>query len=179
MKIYTADKETGTFIEEFDSIKKAKDAIARYETDDEKEGIFEPDFYDIVNENHESIIDDILENTDEVFDDPIEGIIDKLNKNLYLTTTLQMKLSTAFESYNKENDPRLKLDKNIIYSKCLVEYETAFAEGANLLTEANKIMLTYLNNKQFDEFKKAKKLIRTISKISCEYQKLNAMRKDY
>ena len=69
MKIYTADKETGTFIEEFDSIKKAKDAIACYEAEDEKEGVFEPDFYDIVNENHESIMKEIASNTDEVFDE--------------------------------------------------------------------------------------------------------------
>ena len=69
MKIYTADKETGTFIEEFDSIKKAKDAMACYEAEDEKEGVFEPDFYDIVNENHESIMEEIASNTDEVFDE--------------------------------------------------------------------------------------------------------------
>ena len=69
MKIYAADKETGTFIEEFHSIKKAHDAIARYEVEDKKEGIFKPDFYDVVNENHESIMEEIASNTDEMFND--------------------------------------------------------------------------------------------------------------
>ena len=73
MKIYTADKETGTFIEEFDSIKKANDAIERYEVEDKKEGIFKPDFYDVVNENHESIMEEIASNTDKMFNDFRKG----------------------------------------------------------------------------------------------------------
>ena len=73
MKIYTADKETGTFIEEFDSIKKAIDAIACYEVEDKKEGIFKPDFYDVVNENHESIMEEIASNTDEMFNNFRKG----------------------------------------------------------------------------------------------------------
>lgn len=56
MKIYTADKEAGNKIEEFATIKEAKKAILEYEKDDKKEGIYTPDFYDIVNEDCESLI---------------------------------------------------------------------------------------------------------------------------
>ena len=56
MKIYTADRETGTFIEECATIEEAKNIISEYEASDIKDGIYEPDFYDVVNENHESIM---------------------------------------------------------------------------------------------------------------------------
>lgn len=36
MKIYTADKETGTFIEECKSIQEAKKLIQQYEKEDKK-----------------------------------------------------------------------------------------------------------------------------------------------
>ena len=55
MKIYTADKETGTFIEECSTVEEAINLIKLYEHHDKADGIFEEDFYDIVNENHESI----------------------------------------------------------------------------------------------------------------------------
>lgn len=55
MKIYTADKETGTFIDEFNTIEEAIAAIADYETADKLVGVYEEDFYDIVNEEHESV----------------------------------------------------------------------------------------------------------------------------
>ena len=57
MKKYTADKETGTFIEEVESIEEGKKLIKEYEEDDKKEGIFEEKFYCIVNENHETIFE--------------------------------------------------------------------------------------------------------------------------
>lgn len=57
MKKYTADKETGTFIEEVESIEEGKKLIKEYEEDDRKEGIFEEKFYCIVNENHETIFE--------------------------------------------------------------------------------------------------------------------------
>ena len=54
-KIYTADRETGTFIEECSSIGEAERLIAQYEESDKAEGIYEENFYDIVDENHISI----------------------------------------------------------------------------------------------------------------------------
>lgn len=51
-KYYTADRETGTFIDEFDTYAEAEKAIEQYEKDDKKNGVFEPDFYDIVDEEH-------------------------------------------------------------------------------------------------------------------------------
>ena len=55
-KIFTADRETGTKIEAFKTIKDAKKAIAVYEAEDERDGTYTPDFYDVVNEEHEGII---------------------------------------------------------------------------------------------------------------------------
>ncbi len=55
MKIYTADRETGTFIGEFATIEEAKKAIEKYEEIDKQNGTYEENFYDVVNENHESL----------------------------------------------------------------------------------------------------------------------------
>lgn len=56
MKIYVADKETGTFIEEVESIYEGEKLIDMYEEQDKIDGSYEDDFYDIVNENRESLI---------------------------------------------------------------------------------------------------------------------------
>ena len=55
MKLYTADTQTGTFIEEVKSIEEGKKLIEQYEVDDKAEGTYEEGFYNIVNENHETI----------------------------------------------------------------------------------------------------------------------------
>lgn len=55
MKIYTADRETGTFIEEVATVEAGKNLIKEYEAEDKKHGTYEPGFYDIVNEEHVSI----------------------------------------------------------------------------------------------------------------------------
>lgn len=55
MKIYTADRETGVFIDEFATIEEAKKAIEKYEELDKQDGTYEENFYDVVNENHESL----------------------------------------------------------------------------------------------------------------------------
>lgn len=56
MKIYTADREAGNKIEEFETIEEAKKAIEQYEADDRKDGIYTPNFYDVVNEDCESLL---------------------------------------------------------------------------------------------------------------------------
>lgn len=56
MKFYTADKETGTFIDEFDSYEEAVEAIKKYELEDQSTGIYEPNFYDVVEKEHCSIL---------------------------------------------------------------------------------------------------------------------------
>lgn len=53
--IYTADRETGTFIDRFDTIDEARKAILEYESTDKEEGTYTENFYDIVDENHISI----------------------------------------------------------------------------------------------------------------------------
>ena len=55
MKIYTADSETGTFIEECGSIEEARKTIVQYEKEDKINNCYEDDFYCIVNEHHETI----------------------------------------------------------------------------------------------------------------------------
>lgn len=42
------DTEAGNFIEEFDTLQKAKNMLANYESQDKKEGVYVPDFYEIV-----------------------------------------------------------------------------------------------------------------------------------
>ena len=51
-KIYTADKETGTFIEECKSIEEARELIAMYEEQDRINDVYSEDFYAIVDEDH-------------------------------------------------------------------------------------------------------------------------------
>lgn len=55
MKMYTADRETGTFIEEIDNVAEGLKLIEEYEEEDKKEGTYTEDFYDIVDENHVSV----------------------------------------------------------------------------------------------------------------------------
>lgn len=55
-KIYTADRETGTFIEEVKSIEEALELIKKYEEQDKADGTFTEDFYDVVDESHISLI---------------------------------------------------------------------------------------------------------------------------
>nr|DAF79765.1 MAG TPA: YaiA protein [Caudoviricetes sp.] len=52
MKYYTADRETGTFIEEFNSYEEALDAISNYEQEDKNNGDYEENFYSVVDESH-------------------------------------------------------------------------------------------------------------------------------
>lgn len=53
---YTADRETGTFIDEFETVGDALEAIHQYEEDDKAEGVYVPEFYDVVDENRNSYI---------------------------------------------------------------------------------------------------------------------------
>lgn len=55
MKVYTADKATGSFIEAFDSVADARKAIVAYEEEDKANDRFEKDFYDVVDEDHYSL----------------------------------------------------------------------------------------------------------------------------
>lgn len=54
--IFTADRETGSFIDEFETVGDALAAIRQYEEADKADGIYEPEFYDIVDANHVSYI---------------------------------------------------------------------------------------------------------------------------
>ena len=56
MKLYTADREAGNLIDEIENINEGINLIKEYEKIDLEEGTFTPDFYDIVNEDHESML---------------------------------------------------------------------------------------------------------------------------
>ena len=55
-RICTADRETGTVIEECNSVQDALARIASYEEQDRSDGSYEEDFYDVVDENHCTLI---------------------------------------------------------------------------------------------------------------------------
>ena len=54
--MYTADRETGIFIESVKSIEEGLKFIKEYEKADGELGIFSYGFYDIVDENHCSLL---------------------------------------------------------------------------------------------------------------------------
>jgi len=54
-KIYVADKEAGNIIEEVASIEEGLKLIEKYEEEDKKEGTYQPDFYDVVDEDRRSL----------------------------------------------------------------------------------------------------------------------------
>lgn len=52
MKLYVADKETGTFIEEVKTIEEGLRLIKKFEKEDKENEEYTEDFYNIVDENH-------------------------------------------------------------------------------------------------------------------------------
>lgn len=54
--LYTADKETGTFIEKVETIDQGLKLIQEYEEEDKTDGTYTLDFYDVVNDNHISML---------------------------------------------------------------------------------------------------------------------------
>lgn len=55
-EIWTACRETGTRIEQCDTVDEAKQLIDRYEEDDMNNNHYTPEYYDIINEDYESIL---------------------------------------------------------------------------------------------------------------------------
>lgn len=51
MKLYTADRKTGTIIEEVKSVEAGIGLIKEYEEDDKNNDWYEPDYYEVVMEN--------------------------------------------------------------------------------------------------------------------------------
>lgn len=47
-KFTIQDRETGTFIDEFDTYTEAMKELQRYEDEDKQEGVYTLDFYEIV-----------------------------------------------------------------------------------------------------------------------------------
>lgn len=55
MRIYVADRETGTPIEEISSLMEGRKLIADFEQQDREDGTYSKDFYDIINDDGESV----------------------------------------------------------------------------------------------------------------------------
>lgn len=54
--LYTADKETGTFIDRVESVEQGLEMITVYEREDKANGDYTPNFYTIVDENHCDVV---------------------------------------------------------------------------------------------------------------------------
>ena len=55
-KLYVAASESYDRIEQVSSIEEGKKLIEKYEKDDKKEGVYEDNFYTIINELNEAVI---------------------------------------------------------------------------------------------------------------------------
>ena len=104
-----------------------------------------------------------------------EELVDELKENLTHTSASLAKALNAQDSYNQEEDPYEQLKKYLILNKYILEYTSSFNEGYELLTQVTALLIIYLNNKQYDEFKAAKKFAPVLTKISDNYQLLNAI----
>lgn len=56
MRYWTRDREAGNKIEEFATLKEAREAIEKYEKEDKKDGTFTENFYEIYDSQNEEII---------------------------------------------------------------------------------------------------------------------------
>ena len=104
-----------------------------------------------------------------------EELVDELKENLTHTSASLAKALNAQDSYNQEEDPYEQLKKYLILNKYILEYTSSFNEGSELLTQVTALLVMYLNNKQYDKFKAAKKLAPDLTKISDNYLLLNAI----
>ena len=104
-----------------------------------------------------------------------EELVDELKENLTHTSASLAKALNAQDSYNQEEYPYEQLKKYLILNKYILEYTSSFNEGYELLTQVTALLVMYLNNKQYDEFKAAKKFAPELTKISDNYLLLNAI----
>lgn len=51
MKYIIRDKEAGNVIAEFNTLNEAEQKLREYEEEDKQDGIYEPDFYEIIKED--------------------------------------------------------------------------------------------------------------------------------
>ena len=58
--LYVADKETATFIEMVEDIEEGIALIQQYEQADKDDGVYTENFYDVVDQNRCSVMDDII-----------------------------------------------------------------------------------------------------------------------
>jgi len=55
LRFQIQDKEAGNYIDSFATIEEAQEELKKYEKNDKKDGIYEPDFYEIF-DNVEEIV---------------------------------------------------------------------------------------------------------------------------
>ena len=123
IRCFVADRQTGTFIEEIKSIKEGLDLINLYEEADREDGVYIPDFYDIVSEYHTSEIDD-LEWCDIR---KINRIIDDIKNNLlfgsYRKLTYEMPNGHEFVVLMNDNN---ELEMNYSHKKWMINMDTDY-----------------------------------------------------
>lgn len=123
MKIFTADREAGNIIEQFETIEDAIKAIKAYEEKDKKNGDYTPDFYDIMDENNCS-----LENSPEaVFFETWENVSDIRKK-------LLSALMSVFAYTDLVNQDKSSLEKR----QNLIKYRREYKE----LSEHLEVLLS-------------------------------------
>ena len=52
----TRDRQAGNVIDDFDTLEEARAAIERYEAEDERNGVYEPDFYEVYDTEREEVV---------------------------------------------------------------------------------------------------------------------------
>lgn len=77
--MYTANKETGIFIEKVNSVDDGMELIKDYERQDKENGTYTPNFYDVVDEEHNSVIDNDVKEI-ECYKEEYETIVELSEK---------------------------------------------------------------------------------------------------
>lgn len=94
MRYFTAARETGDLCEEFKTYEECKKAIAEYEEHDKKEGIYVPDFYDIVDEDHRSYT------TNEDYEDVNSGVAYTMDELFIAYKQSEQDLMPQYDSFD-------------------------------------------------------------------------------
>ena len=144
MKIFTADRETGTIIDQFETIENAMKAINDYEEIDMKNGDYTPDFYDIVNEDNISLIDS-----------PEVNLVEQMYRLRKRSDQLAMDLRVVFmfmEDLKEERNPNKIKKKTRYFEGVQNKFKENFSFVMFILNRANEYanecMETYTTNDQ-------------------------------
>lgn len=108
MRYFTACRETGDFIDEFDTYEDCKNAILEYEAYDKDDDSYEPDFYDIVDEDHRSYT------TNEDYEDVDSGVAYSLDELYLAYKQAQDDLKSQYQSFDDYFEAMMSLGRQSI-----------------------------------------------------------------